>query len=283
MSATRPNSPAPAGLPDPPGEMMCPPFIEEPEDPSGALPRIRAAARGLFLATLGRVLPPRQGPFLRALLLHGVSEQQAEPFETMLRRLQQFGEFVETATCLRMLEGKMPIERRYFHLTFDDGYRSTYLHAFPTLRRLQIPAGVFIITGLVGAGRDRAVQDRMSWDELQALRDWGFEVGSHTRTHARLAGLPSSKLTDEIAGSKAEIENKLACECKYFAWPFGRLSDVDENALWAISKAGYQAAFSGVRGRIVAGKTSRLKIPRHHLEPDWPWPHIKYFASGWGD
>ena len=35
-------------------------------------------------------------------------------------------------------------------ITFDDGYRDFYDHAFPVLKRKGIPAAVFIVTGLVG-------------------------------------------------------------------------------------------------------------------------------------
>ncbi|HEU4521541.1 MAG TPA: polysaccharide deacetylase family protein, partial [Thermoanaerobaculia bacterium] len=35
-------------------------------------------------------------------------------------------------------------------ITFDDGYSDVYHHAFPLLKRKGIPAGVFVVTDLVG-------------------------------------------------------------------------------------------------------------------------------------
>jgi peptidoglycan/xylan/chitin deacetylase (PgdA/CDA1 family) len=38
-------------------------------------------------------------------------------------------------------------------VTFDDGYADVYHHAFPLLRRMGIPAAVFVVTDLVGTSR----------------------------------------------------------------------------------------------------------------------------------
>lgn len=48
-----------------------------------------------------------------------------------------------------MLTGR-PFDRPSAAITFDDGYRDVYEHAFPVLKRKGIPAGVFVVTGLVG-------------------------------------------------------------------------------------------------------------------------------------
>src|SRR6516225_8802096 len=38
-------------------------------------------------------------------------------------------------------------------VTFDDGYSDVYRHAYPILKRKGIPAGFFVVTGLVDTGR----------------------------------------------------------------------------------------------------------------------------------
>src|SRR5438270_9679044 len=45
-------------------------------------------------------------------------------------------------------------------VTFDDGYRDVYTHAFPLLREKGIPAAVFVVTDLVGTS-DIPLYDRL--------------------------------------------------------------------------------------------------------------------------
>jgi peptidoglycan/xylan/chitin deacetylase (PgdA/CDA1 family) len=51
------------------------------------------------------------------------------------------------------LEGRDSRKDPVAAITFDDGYRDFYDHALPLLKRKGIPAAVFVVTDLVGAGR----------------------------------------------------------------------------------------------------------------------------------
>src|SRR5438445_757816 len=48
-------------------------------------------------------------------------------------------------------------------VTFDDGYSNIYHHAYPVLKRLALPATVFVITDFLQFGRARW------WDRLRAM------------------------------------------------------------------------------------------------------------------
>lgn len=190
------------------------------EEAGGLKSRFRVAARGLALTALGSLVHLPQGPFLRPVFFHGIEEYEVGKFSSIIERLKRIGEFVDTATLIAMIEGAKPIDRKYFHLSFDDGF---FRSAVPALRRLGIPALMFVVTAAIRPDNT----DEFTWDELKSLHSWGFEIGSHTRTHPRLAEVSDpDKLRDEILGSKHDIENHLDAECKYIAWPFGRKTDV---------------------------------------------------------
>jgi peptidoglycan/xylan/chitin deacetylase (PgdA/CDA1 family) len=60
---------------------------------------------------------------------------------------------------------------RFAAITFDDGYRDTYDHAFPLLRRKGIPAAVFLVTDRVGTS-ELHLHDRLYLDVVRAFAKW---------------------------------------------------------------------------------------------------------------
>lgn len=232
--------------------------------------------------------------FLRCLYCHYVFDDQRDDFRRLLVRLMEMGTFIDTDRCVRMLSGDEKIDRRYFHLSFDDGFRNIYTNALPILKEIAVPAIIFVpsshITGRSGGDPRVARSDvyrsprveMLQWDDLKALRDHGVGIGAHTMSHARLSAIShdNGRLTREIAGSKDDIEHRLGIECRYFSWPYGRLTDVDDRSIRAVKDAGYHACFGAFRGSVVPGKTDLFRIPRHHFEAHWPLQHIAFFARG---
>ena len=196
----------------------------------------------------------RRGDVL-ALCYHGISASWPEPvavdpdrLRSQVSRLLQSGWTPVTFTEAILSSST---ERR-LAVTFDDALRSVYRLALPVLHELDVPATVFAPAALVGSGRpfawpriDRwvgteheAELEGMSWAELGALRDAGWELGSHSTTHARLTGLDDPRLESELAESKRMIEDRLGAICRSIAYPYG---DADDRVVAAARRAGYEA------------------------------------------
>lgn len=94
-----------------------------------------------------------------------------------------------------------------------------------------------------------------------------IEVGAHTHSHPVLANLAPERQAEEIAGSKAFLEEALGVRIQSFAYPYGSSADFDETTARAVSAAGFEHACTSLPGRLVAG-TDPLRIPRIVVR-DW--------------
>ena len=164
-------------------------------------------------------------------------------------------------------------------ITFDDGYRSVLTLALPILRRLGLPATVFVPTDFVGSDEPMSwpgidhwlggAHERellpLSWEELGELNASGWEIGSHTCTHPHLTELDDIRLAEELQRSRERCEGMLGEPCRSLAYPFG---DHDARVVGAAGAAGYTSAC------IV----SRRLVTRTRLE----WPRIGVY-HGDGD
>lgn len=155
-------------------------------------------------------------------------------------------------------------------VTFDDAFQSVYRHALPVLRALGYVATVFVPTSFISPSRPllwpgfdeqraapEAERTPMCWDELRTLRSAGWEIGSHTRTHARLPRVDDATLAAELRMSRDELEAELGVPVTALAYPYG---DVDERVRAAAASAGYLAA-------------ATLGPQKHRAEPLW-WPRV---------
>jgi peptidoglycan/xylan/chitin deacetylase (PgdA/CDA1 family) len=140
-----------------------------------------------------------------------------------------------------------------FAVTFDDAFATVGSLGLAVLRDLGVPATVFVPTAfpdshgpLVWPGMEQwpggphAGELRcLGWDELAALAERGWEIGSHTVTHPRLTQLDDERLAAEMADSKRAVETHLGRACGSIAYPYG---DEDARVVAAARRAGYVAA-----------------------------------------
>ena len=124
-----------------------------------------------------------------------------------------------------------PARSRKLAVTFDDAEPNVLALALPVLAELGLPGTVFVPVAQVGGVA-------MSWDDLSALAAAGWEIGSHTLSHARLPGLDEASLERELRGSREAIESALGRPCRSIAYPYG---EVDARVREAAAHAGYSA------------------------------------------
>jgi peptidoglycan/xylan/chitin deacetylase (PgdA/CDA1 family) len=118
-------------------------------------------------------------------------------------------------------------------ITFDDGFTNFASTAWPMLREHGLPATVFVVTDRVG--RTNAWSDKedptipelplLDWEGLGRLAEEGVELGSHTRSHARLPGLEPDRLEEEIVGSAEALTERTGVRPTGFAYPYGALDE----------------------------------------------------------
>ncbi len=138
-------------------------------------------------------------------------------------------------------------------LTFDDGFKNFYSHAFPVLSEYNFCATVFLVTDFCGGHNDwngnppeLPRSELLSWSEIKVLNDAGIEFGSHTKTHPDLTKLSRVEAEAEITASKAAIEDALGKEAVTFAYPFGR----HNRAIRDIASANFNASCSVALGKM---------------------------------
>jgi peptidoglycan/xylan/chitin deacetylase (PgdA/CDA1 family) len=127
-------------------------------------------------------------------------------------------------------------------ITFDDGYVSVLEAALPELLRHGFTASMFIISDRLGGTNEwdeGPAWPLMSADQVRELAAAGMEIGSHSATHRRLAGLDAGQLHAEVTGSRARLGELLGTPVTGFAYPYGSM---DAAARQAVRAAGYDWA-----------------------------------------
>ncbi len=157
--------------------------------------------------------------------IHGISPEQ---FASQLKLLRRFGRFVSGAELRAAVEHRQPLAEPALVVTFDDGLREQFDHAWPILRQLQIPAIFFINTFPITTGKICAVHKiHLVRAHLEPAK---FE--QQLRHKAAERGLPLSEGTDQAAATNQYLYDTPAAAQLKFLLNFS-LPPVERDAIVA--------------------------------------------------
>ena len=84
-------------------------------------------------------------------------------FEAHVRFLREHFRIISFKEFLRLRRTRQwDARERYCLITFDDGWLDNYVYAYPILRRYQVPATIFVSTGLIGS-QEWMWPDKLGW------------------------------------------------------------------------------------------------------------------------
>lgn len=181
-----------------------------------------------------------------------VSPLNTEPvvFERQATWLRRRRRVVPLHEAVRRLDRTGRLPRGYAALTFDDGFRALYEHAWPVLRRLDLPATVFLVAETLSAqGRPVDWVDTpppyalttLTPDQVLDMQADGVDFQSHSYSHLDLTTLSFDTCVDDLRRSREMLEEVLGRRVPYLAYPRGR-NNADVRK--AAARAGYENAFT---------------------------------------
>lgn len=200
----------------------------------------------LIPIVLHRFLLKRTNTYPIILTYHSIKDNEIEKFEKQMILLKKI-------TIPVNIENSNPSlkKERNSIVTLDDGFKSVYKNAIPILVKYDIPFCLFIVSGYIGHNSEWITNNNnrnykeplIDKNELLSLPKNLSTIGSHTKSHPKLANLSKNMVLNELLKSKQELEYLTRNSVNYFSFPYG---SYDKNILEMSRGIGYKKALSNI-------------------------------------
>jgi peptidoglycan/xylan/chitin deacetylase (PgdA/CDA1 family) len=118
----------------------------------------------------------------------------------------------------------------------------------------------------------------LSWDEVREMAQNGISFGAHTVNHPTLIGLPLEQARREIVVSQRRIEDNLDQPADTFAYPDGRLGNINDSIKSILRENRFVCAVYATPTRFVSPGTDPYELGR--VSPRWNFSTFHLNVSG---
>ena len=148
----------------------------------------------------------------------GDSEYYVSPemFDREMKLLHDWGySTISTELLIKAINEGADLPPRPMLITFDDGHLDNYTNAFPIMKKYGFTGVLYIVANYMGADQ------YMNIPQIQEMGAAGWEVGSHSVSHAELTKIDATRQRYEVVDSRVILEANLDLPILTFAYPWG--------------------------------------------------------------
>ncbi|MCB1208498.1 MAG: polysaccharide deacetylase family protein [Verrucomicrobiales bacterium] len=194
---------------------------------------------------------------------------------------------MKTLTCLSLpclaalllafvaLSAEESDSQRLVVLTFDDSVASHATFVAPLLQKYGFGATFFITEGF-----EFAVDKKhyMTWEQIKALNDAGFEIGNHTRKHTAVTKQTPEQIRADVEYIEQQCAKHDIPRPTSFCYPGYQTS---ETAVKVLRERGYRFARAGGAAAYDPTQDAPLTLPQaFDSKPDCTLEQFKAAVAG---
>lgn len=248
----------------------------------------RRFLRNRALDFLGLISKPANGIHILNGHIISRNDPSKEIFFSLLKEINKFSTLIRIEEAIELIKRKVIVNQPLIAFTFDDGFEECETMIAPVLEHFDINGLFFINPNFVEGSKEYIANFTenivktpgklpMNWNQINKLILNGHLIGAHTMDHYMLNSNDQKTLQYQIVECKSVIEKHIGHTIEHFAFPYGRLDQINELSL-NIALSNYDYVFSQSDYKNYYSFEGRV-INRRHFEPNWPVKHVKYFLS----
>jgi peptidoglycan/xylan/chitin deacetylase (PgdA/CDA1 family) len=193
-----------------------------------------------------------------------------EEFEKQMKLLHDYGYHTITLRELeQFVKGEIDLPAKSMMIHFDDGLKTNYVYAYPTLKKYGFHAAAFLITSRNSRPLKPFDPDDyqfLHWSEIEKMKDV-FEFASHTHALHNLGEDGIGNLVKEpreVVRADLLTSRQLLNNTTYFTYPFGHYKP---ETIEILKETGFTMAFTTKIGTVHPGDDP-YQLKRRGIDPD---------------